>query len=105
MTRIPRITARLVFLFTLALLSCGVTDCPQVLADDPPKVDGPRAAYFPKVTLHSQDGKENDFYEDLIMRKIVLLKFIYTRSDDKLWAEGTKNRVRCRKAPGARLAT
>src|SRR5260370_35912991 len=103
MTRIPRITARLVFLFTLALLSCGVTDCPQVLADDPPKVDGPRAAYFPKVTLQTQDGKEVDFYEDLIKGKIVLINFMYTRCDGKLCGEGMKNLVKVQKALGDRL--
>lgn len=42
---------------------------------------GPRAGYFPKVTLRTQDDKEVRFYEDLIEGKIVLINFMYTKCD------------------------
>jgi FtsP/CotA-like multicopper oxidase with cupredoxin domain len=55
-----------------------VTDGAQVLAV------GPRAAYFPKVTLKTQDNKEVRFYEDLIKGKIVVMNLMYTSCDSKL---------------------
>jgi cytochrome oxidase Cu insertion factor (SCO1/SenC/PrrC family) len=72
-----RVTGWVVFLFALALLSSGVSDRPQALAG------GSRAAYFPKVTLQTQDNKNVRFY-DLIKGKIVVINFMYTRCDGKL---------------------
>jgi protein SCO1/2 len=87
----------LAFLFVLTLLSWEGIARPHALADDSPKAGHSRAAYFPKVTLLTQDGKEVLFY-DLIKGKIVVINFMYTRCDGKLCAEGTKNLVKLQKA-------
>ena len=78
MRRMSRATAWVVFMFAVPLLSWGVSNHPKALAD------GPRAAYFPKVTLQTQDNKDVRFYEDLIKGKIVVINFMYTRCDAKL---------------------
>jgi protein SCO1/2 len=103
MKRVSRITDRFVFLCSLALLSWGLGDRPQAVADDPPKAESPRAAYFPKVTLKTQDGKDVSFYMDLVKGKIVVINFMYTRCEGKRCGEGTKNLVNLQKALGKRL--
>jgi protein SCO1/2 len=39
---------------------------------------GPRADYFPNVTLQTHDGREVHFYDDLIEGKVVAINFMYT---------------------------
>ena len=78
MRRMSRVTASVVFMFAVLLLSWGISNHSKALAD------GPRAAYFPKVTLRTQDNKDVRFYEDLIKGKIVVINFMYTRCDAKL---------------------
>jgi protein SCO1/2 len=97
-----QITGRVAFLFVLAFLSREVIAGPQALADDTPKAYRSRAAYFPKATLLTQEGKEVLFY-DLIKGKIVVINCMYTRCDGKLCGEGTKNLVKLQKALGNRL--
>jgi protein SCO1/2 len=84
-------------------LCSGFGDRPQVLADDPPEAQSPRAAYFPKVTLSTQDGKDVSFYTDLVKGKIVVINFMYTRCEGKRCGEGTKNLVKLQSALGDRL--
>jgi protein SCO1/2 len=43
---------------------------------------GPRAGYFPNVTLHTHEGKTVRFYEDVIAGKFVLINFMYTACDE-----------------------
>ena len=78
-----RFVGKVAFLVALALVSWGVTDSPRASALDPQKKD-PRAEYFPRVTLLTQDGTEVRFFEDLIKGKIVLINFMYTRCKGKL---------------------
>jgi protein SCO1/2 len=65
--------------------------------------EGPRADYFPKVTLINQDNKEVSFYEDLIKGKLVLINVMYTQCDGNLCANGTQNLVKLQKLLGDRL--
>jgi len=85
-------------LFALVLLGWRVSGQPEVSADE-----APRAAYFPKITLQTQEGKKVTFYDDMIKGKIVLINFMYTRCDGKLCGEGTKNLVSVQNALGDRL--
>jgi len=77
-----------------------VSDRSQALADDPSKAIGPRAEYFPKVTLRTQDDKKVQFYDDLIKGKMVVINFMYTRCDGKLCGEGTTDLVKLQNALG-----
>jgi protein SCO1/2 len=105
MKKVSRITDRFIILCGLALLSSGFGDRLQVLADDPPEAQSPRAAYFPKVTLRTQDDKDVTFYADLVKGKIVVINFMYTRCEGKRCGEGTKNLVKLQNALGDRLGT
>jgi protein SCO1/2 len=98
--RVFRISGRLEFVFALALLSWGVSDRLRSLAGDSPQAKAPRAAYFPKITLRTQDGKEVLFYEDLLKGKIVVINLMYSRCDGQLCGEGTKNLVKLQNALG-----
>ena len=60
----------------LALLSCPVAAASP--DDKANRKRGPRADYFPNVTLQTHDGKEVHFYDDLIEGKIVAINFMYT---------------------------
>jgi protein SCO1/2 len=42
---------------------------------------GPKANYFPNVTLRNQDGKEVRFYDDLVKGKIIVINLMYTHCD------------------------
>jgi len=75
----------------------------QALAEDARKAEGPRAEYFPKLTLQTQDGKDVDFYEDLVKGKIVVINFMYTRCTGELCVSGTKNLAKLQDALGDRL--
>ena len=77
MRRMCRFTGWVVFSFALALLGWEVSDHHEALAG------GPREAYFSKITLKTQDGKDVRFYE-MIEGKIVVINFMYTRCDAKL---------------------
>jgi protein SCO1/2 len=78
-----RVVDRVTFLFALALVNCGVTDSLRASAQAPEK-EGPRAEYFPHITLQTQDGKDVRFFEDLIKGKILLINFMYTHCAGKL---------------------
>jgi protein SCO1/2 len=93
-----RITGGSAFLLTCALLSCAIS-APQALGE------GKRAAYFPAVTLQTQDGKDVRFYEDLIQGKIVVINFFYSRCTGKLCDQGLKNLEHLQKELGDRLGT
>jgi protein SCO1 len=97
MRRLYELTGRFVFWFPLALLSWGVTGHPQAMADDA------RAAYFPKITLKTQDDQDVRIYDDLIKGKTFVINFMYTRCDGALCTKGTENLVRLQKALGDRL--
>jgi protein SCO1 len=103
MKQVSRLTCRFLFPCGLAVLSLGFSDRLQALAQDTPTAQNPRAAYFPKCVLTKQDGKELNFYMDLVKGKIVVINFMYTRCDGKLCGEGTKNLVKLQKALGDRL--
>jgi protein SCO1 len=86
-------------LFALVLSSWA----PCALADKPAPAEGPRASYFPSVTLQTQDGKDVDFYQDLIQGKTVVINVMYTLCDGKLCDRGTKSLVKLQNALGDRL--
>lgn len=60
----------------LALLSRPVAAAPP--GDNPTRKRGPRADYFPNITLQTHDGREVHFYDDLIEGKVVAINFMYT---------------------------
>lgn len=111
MRRIARFTGSLVLLFALALLSWGVCSCPRILAEEPAKAVGPRADYFPKVTLKPHDDKGLnllddggvDFYDLIKGNKTVVINVMYTRCDGELCGQGMANLVKVQKALGDRL--
>ena len=41
-------------------------------------IHGPRAAWFPNVTLYTHEGKAVKFYDDLIAGKVVAVNVMYT---------------------------
>jgi protein SCO1/2 len=86
-------------LLALVLLSWP----PRAFADEPAPPEGPRASYFPSVTFQTQDGKEVDFYQDLIRGKTVVINVMYTLCDGKLCDRGTKNLVKLQNALGDRF--
>lgn len=54
---------------------------PPVLASAGPsqkQAPGPRAGYFPNVTLYTHDGRKVRFYDDLIRGKVVAINMMYT---------------------------
>jgi protein SCO1/2 len=98
MRTMSRFNGWLVLVFALlALLSWGVGERSQALAD------GPQAGYFPDVTLKTQDDKDVRFYEDLIKGKIALINVMYTDCDGTLCKQGMENLVKVQKALGDRL--
>jgi protein SCO1/2 len=86
---------RLIVLLAVCLASWGIIDYGRTLADDK------RADYFPKVTLKTQDGKDDLFYDDLIKNNIVIISIFYTKC--AVCERATKNLLQVQKALGDRL--
>jgi len=86
----------LAFTCVFALLSWGIGDPHQVLAEDD------RTDDFPKITLKTQDGKEVEFYNDLVKDKVVIINFMYTECNG-LCEQATKKLAQVQKALGERL--
>jgi protein SCO1 len=63
---------------TLALLASGGLD----LGSASRSAAGPRAGYFPNVTLRTHEDKTVRFYDDLIAGKFVIINFMYTGCGD-----------------------
>ena len=50
-------------------------------AAEPTWRNGPRANYFPNVTLYTHEGKAVKFYDDLICGKLVAINMMYTQCE------------------------
>jgi protein SCO1/2 len=70
---------RRVFPASIALLAALIVSIPGTL-----EAQGGRYGknYFPNLPVVTQDGKEVQFYDDLIKGKIVVISFIYTNCPD-----------------------
>lgn len=69
-------------LLTVALAAAALLLVMAIEARAAPKGARWGADYFPNVTVTGHDGKKYRFYDDLILDKIVVVNFIYTRCGD-----------------------
>jgi protein SCO1 len=62
-----------------AALGLALVKVDTAQAESSAKKRGPRADYFPNVTLYTHEGKPVRFYDDLIAGKVVAFNVMYTQ--------------------------
>ncbi|HEY0566223.1 MAG TPA: SCO family protein [Terriglobales bacterium] len=65
---------------------------------------GPRANYFPNVTLYNQFGKKVKFYDDVIAGKLVTVNFFFADCNN-ICPRMTSNLVKVQKLLGKKVGT
>ena len=71
-------------------------------AAEPNRRSGPRANYFPNVTLYTHEGKAVKFYDDLICGKLVAINMMYAQCEG-ICPGMTRNLTRVQKQLGDRV--
>ena len=69
---------------------------------EPNRRSGPRANYFPNVTLYTHEGKAVKFYDDLICGKLVAINMMYTQCEG-ICPGMTQNLLRVQEQLGDRV--
>lgn len=92
-------------LLTLSLASGAVGGLSQALPKPfaAPAARGPRADFFPNVTLRTHDNRPVHFYDDLIHGKIVVLSFMVVLCTEGLCPLQTHNLVQVQNILGERV--
>lgn len=85
----------------LGAAALAITTGGRVVAA-PARGAGPRASYFPNVTLYTHEGKAVKFYDDLICGKLVAINMMYAQCEG-ICPGMTRNLLRVQELLGDRV--